>query len=136
MRAQLALEIRGSRMKPHCRCLDDRVVPTLRGFFVGRPFMTSVSVGLLSLAFVCSTVPTAAQAEEHLSPVQLFLEIGRQEKLRAEREKMQDSPIYKKMYNECVLKHLEKVKTDIAVKVLISVCRSEAKMYYLEQKRR
>ena len=54
-------------MKPHYRCLEDRVLPALRAVFARKPFMTSLAAGLLPLAFLCSTVPAAAQTEKYLS---------------------------------------------------------------------
>ena len=180
MRAQLTQEEKRSRMKPHCRCLDDRVVPAPRKFFVGRPFVSTLAAGLLSAALICSSAPTVAQkgmdlsSEEVLALMNWVAEIDRlksnvlpgeidwegtmalgralnpsDEKVKALveqkgtdeilalgeqlKKEMYASSKYEKKYNECVLNKISEIKTQRAVGLLRQVCRSEAKLYYVEQ---
>ena len=124
--------------KPVIKLLAEWVV------FPWKPFMTSLTAGLLSLAFLCWAVPTAAQEKEReeqsrgYSPFEksvledLFETSPTPEEKK--RREMRDSPIYKKKYNKCVLNKITELKTDLAVRVLVQACHSEAKMYYIKQK--
>ena len=133
MRAQVARRVEGSRLTPHHTGLEDRVLPALRVFFARKPFMTSMAAGLLSLAFICSTAPTAAQT---LDDLKARMGAAAAAKEKKEKEEMQASPIYKKKYNECVLNHLGKARTKEATVLMNWACYSEAEIYYMEQKRR
>ena len=114
-------------------------MPGLRAFSARKAFVTFVAAGSLSLAFLCWTAPTAAQTVKPRTPeLERLLEGFVSERAKKEAE-IRASPIYKKKYNECILKHannLAEARTQMAVGVLAQACVDQAEIYYMEQEGR
>ena len=111
-------------------------MPPLRAFFARKTFVTFVAGGLLSLAFLYWTAPTAAQTGKPRSPELERLLEGFDRQKEAE---IRASPIYKKKLNECILNHVADIaeaKTEMAVRVLRQACVDQAEIYYMEQEGR